>query len=241
VPSDAHESGAPEPDSPDQDAPDPTPTPRDRRHLTWRRGEEPEFGRVAFFTDAVYAIALTLLVLDLHLPAMTGAEESPGVMWNALGDLTPKFVSFAVAFILIARYWVANHSFFTDIVRIDRRYLSLTALNLAGVAFLPFPTSLVGEYVENPVSGVLFALNLAFVSSTETLLLVHAHRARLMRSRLSDEAYRWQFVGSAEPAFMFLVTIPLAFIHPWVMLVSWIPIGMVVGNVLNRRKPDDAY
>lgn len=234
--SDADEPGAPERDS-DESAR----VPRDRRRLTWRRGEEPEFGRVAFFTDAVYAIALTLLVLDLHLPAMTGAEDSPSVMWTSLGDLTPKFVSFAVAFILIARYWVANHSFFTDIVRIDSRYLSLTALNLAGVAFLPFPTSLVGEYVENPVSGVLFALTLAFVSTTETLLLMHAHRARLMRSRLSDAAYRWQFIGSAEPAFMFLVTIPLAFIHPWVMLVSWIPIGMVVGRAINRRKPDDAY
>ncbi len=212
-----------------------------RRPLVWHRGEEPEFGRVVFFTDAVYAIALTLLVLDLHLPVMTGAQDAPGVMWEALGDLTPKFVSFAVAFILISRYWIANHSFVTGIVRIDRRYLAYTVLNLAGVAFLPFPTSLVGEYVENPVSGVLFALTLAFISTTETLLLMHAHRARLMRSHLSDAAYRWQVASSTEPAVMFVITIPLAFIHPWVMLVIWIPWGIVTGHLLERRKPADAY
>ncbi len=221
--------------------PSPNASARSRKQLTWRRGEEPEFGRVVFFTDAVYAIALTLLVLDLHLPQMVGDPDAPGVMWSALGDLTPKFVSFGVAFILISRYWVANHSFFTSIVRVDPRYLSLTALNLAGVAFLPFPTSLVGEYVENPTSGVLFAINLAFVSTSETLLLAHAHRTHLMRARLSERAYRWQVIDSIEPAIMFLVTIPLSFIHPWVMLISWIPIGFVVGRTLERIKPDDAY
>ncbi|MHB1137942.1 MAG: TMEM175 family protein [Microthrixaceae bacterium] len=227
------------------DAEEPTtaaePSGKDRRALVWHRGEEPEFGRVVFFTDAVYAIALTLLVLDLHLPAMTGAADDPGVMWTALGDLGPKFVSFAVAFILISRYWIANHGFFTGIQRIDRPYLAYTVLNLAGVAFLPFPTSLVGEYVENPVSGVMFALTLAFISTTETLLLMHAHRARLMRSHLSDAAYRWQVLASAEPAVMFVVTIPLAFIHPWVMLVIWIPWGFVAGHLVDRRKPSGAY
>ena len=95
--------------------------------------------------------------------------------------------------------------------------------------------------IENPVSGVLFALTLAFVSTTETLQLMHSHRSRLMRAQLSDAAYRWQVAASIEPAIMFLITIPLAFIHPWVMLVTWIPWGFVTGHLLERRKPADAY
>lgn len=211
--------------------------------MVWKRGEEPEFGRVAFFTDAVFAIALTLLVLDLRLPALKGSEADTGVMLTALGELIPKFVSFGVAFILLARYWLANHSFFTRIGRVDRAYLAIDMCYLAAVAFLPFPTSLVGEYEENALSGVFFALALAAVSGLETVLLAHAHRAGLMRHPMEQHVYRWEIIGSLVPFVMFTVTIPLAFISPTVMLISWAVVGPILGRTLSAIRPagSDGY
>ena len=204
------------------------------------RGEEPEFGRIAFFTDAVFAIALTLLVLDLRLPRMSGNPDDPASILNALGDLTPKFVSFGVAFALLAKYWMANHRFFARIGRFDKRYLTICMCYLATVAFLPFTTSLIGEYERNPISGVLFALSLAAVSGLETVLLWHAQRAGLMQTPASTQVYRWQVVGSMIPFTMFLVTIPLAFVSPTLMLLSWIVIAPMAGRWAHRRKPADA-
>jgi uncharacterized membrane protein len=225
----------------DPPPPEPDRTPhrpsRRRPYVLWQRGEEPEFGRVAFFTDAVFAIALTLLVLDLRLPGLRGPEDDTGAMLDALGDLIPKFVSFGVAFILLARYWMANHSFFTRIGRIDRPYLSIGMCYLAAVAFLPFPTSLVGEYERNPISGVLFALALAAVSGLETLLLAHAHRAGLMRHPMAQHIYRWEIIGSLIPCLMFTFTIPLAFINPTLMLLSWGVLGPLLGWLANRTRP----
>ena len=206
----------------------------------WERGEEPEFGRIAFFTDAVFAIALTLLVLDLRLPRMSGNPDDPASILNALGDLTPKFVSFGVAFALLAKYWMANHRFFARIGRFDRRYLTICMCYLASVAFLPFPTSLIGDYESNPISGVLFALSLAAVSGLETVLLWHAQRAGLIQTPASKQVYRWQVIGSMIPFTMFLVTIPLAFISPTLMLMSWIVIAPLAGRWAYRRKPADA-
>jgi uncharacterized membrane protein len=206
----------------------------------WERGEEPEFGRIAFFTDAVFAIALTLLVLDLRLPRMSGNPNDSASILNALGDLTPKFVSFGVAFALLAKYWMANHRFFARIGRFDKRYLTICMCYLATVAFLPFPTSLIGEYESNPISGVLFALSLAAVSGLETVLLWHAQRAGLMQTPASTQVYRWQVVGSMIPFTMFLVTIPLAFVSPTLMLLSWIVIAPMAGRWAHRRKPADA-
>ena len=148
----------------------------------WRRGEEPEFGRFAFFTDAVFAIALTILVLDIRLPRDVGQE--PGDMWNALGDVQPQVVAFGVAFILLSRYWLAHHGFVSTLTAVSGRLMALNLVYLAFVAFLPFPTSLVGGHEDNPVSVILFALTMAVVSAMETVLFVSAHRQGLIRHQI---------------------------------------------------------
>lgn len=208
--------------------------------MEWRRGEEPDFGRVAFFTDAVFAIALTLLVLDLRLPAMSGDPDRPSSMLGALDDLIPKFVSFGVAFILLALYWRGNHAFFTRLARYDHKYVSIVLVYLAAVAFLPFPTSLIGEFEANPISGVLFAVSLAMVSGLETLLTWHAQHAGLFRVPMPPQLFKWELIGSLVPFAMFIGTIPLAFVTPTVMLFSWLAISPILGALVRHFRPADA-
>lgn len=206
-----------------------------RHHRYWRRGDEPEFGRILYFSDAVYAIALTLLALDLRVTSLSGDPTSPSSMLAALDDLLPKLVAFGVGFALLAAYWLAHHDFMSRIAAVDSRLITTNLVYLAFVALLPFPTSMIGEYESNPISGVVFAANLAVISLLETLMLTHAQRAGLLRVALPERIYRAERLASLQPAVMFVVTIPLAFVSTTLMLLSWLVVGPLAGRLISRR------
>lgn len=211
-----------------------------RGGVLWRRGDEPEFGRVVFFSDAVFAIALTLLALDLRVTDLRGDPDAPSSMLAALDDLVPQLIAYGVGFLLLAKYWLAHHRFMSRVGAIDGRFMGLNLVYLGFVALLPFPTALIGEYESNPISGVAFALALATVSIMETVLLVHAHRAGLFIHPLAEARFRQEVLASTQPAIMFLVTIPIAFINPTYMLLSWLVAAPLLGWLLNRSGLDRA-
>lgn len=205
----------------------------------WRRGEEPEFTRLATFVDAVFAIAMTLLVLGLGIKQLAD-PESAADMGQALVDRLPDLVAFAVAFVLLGRYWIAHHDFFGTLRGFDRPLMSMSLVYLAFVAFLPFPTSLIGEYEGNPVSLLLFAAALAAVSGMETVMFAHAHRRNLMRTGLSPGVYKWGLLASLQPVALFIVTMPFAFLSTTGVLISWGVISPLAGAWIERRTPSDA-
>lgn len=206
----------------------------------WARGEGLEFDRASFFTDAVFAIALTLLVLEIGVPELArGHHGEVSALLDGLDDKIPKIVSFVVAFVLIGRYWLANHQFVAQLRAVDSRCMGLVILYLGCVAFLPFPTALVGEYEENPISVVAFAIALGAVSGMETVLFAYARRHALMRVVLPDDIYRWGLLASATPVIIFAVTIPLAFVDTTLTLVSWIVLAPLAQGLLASARPGD--
>lgn len=74
-----------------------------------READGTDFDRVSFFSDAVFAIALTLMAVEIGVPELVGDTSSPQVLWEGLREKWPKIVTYAVAFIWIAVYWRANH------------------------------------------------------------------------------------------------------------------------------------
>ncbi len=208
-----------------------------RRVHRWQRDDGAEFDRIAFFSDAIYAIAMTLLALDLRIDHLAAPVDAPSSMFAALDDLFPKFVAYFVGFLLLARYWKSHHGFFGRLKAVDSRLLTLNLTYLGFVALLPFPTSLIGAYEENPISVVLFSLNMAIISGLETVSLRHAYRAGLMRRSASPAVQRWEITASLIPSVMFVVTIPLAFISPTLQLVSWLPIGIATSWWTRRTEP----
>ena len=211
----------------------PEPSDQTRRRSRWRyeRSQGLEFDRVAFFTDAVFAIAMTLLIVSIGAPELRGAVNEPDVLWEELRDKAPEFVSFFLAFLLLGRYWMAQHEFFAALGALDRSLMTATLVYLAFVAFLPFPTELVGRYEHNPGSVVLFALCLAMISGMESIVFRVAHRHDLFTVKLAHEAYRVGMIQSTTPVALFLLSIPIAFWSPTVALLSWllsIPLGIAV-------------
>ena len=200
--------------------------------------ESVEFGRVVAFSDGLFAIAMTLLVVGIEVPDLPDTQ-SVGELADALNDSSAALISFFISFAVIGRYWVAHHAFFSLLDRIDQGMIGLNLVYLAFVAFLPFPTALLGNYFENPLAFVIYAVAVAVVSGMEVVLFRHAHRRGLRRRKMPDDVFRWGVLLSFSPVIFFLLSIPVAFVSTEVAVVFWfgaIPFQMIA----NRWKPAGA-
>jgi uncharacterized membrane protein len=130
--------------------------------------------RLLFFSDAVFAIAITLLILDIKVP---DALEGRDALIGALVDLWPKFLSYLLSFLVIGVYWAIHHRLFRYIRGHDGRLVWLNILFLLSIAFLPFPTSLLSSYPGQQVSVIFYSGAL-----TVTGLLLNAIWQHVSRS-----------------------------------------------------------
>jgi uncharacterized membrane protein len=196
-----------------------------------RPSERDDFGRVMYFTDAVFAIAMTLLVVEIGVPeTIEGASDDPAALLGAFADKGPLIFAFFLGCYVIGFYWAAHHRFMSWLDAVDRGFVLLTVVYLAFVALLPFPTGVLGEFGENPISVVAFAVNMGAVSTMETVLFGYARRRRLFREELPTDVYRWALGSSLLPVVTFALSIPVAFAVPGLAIAIWllaIPLQMV--------------
>jgi len=101
-------------------------------------------GRLEAFSDGVFAVAITLLVLDIHPPtdARGGSD-----LWRRLGDLWPHYAAYVVSFLVIGIVWVNHHAVLELIREVDRRFAFLNLLLLMSIALIPFATALLADYL----------------------------------------------------------------------------------------------
>ena len=177
-----------------------------------------DLSRIFAFTDGVFAIAITLLVLQIDVP--TGATSSSS-LWSALGDESPDLVAFAVSFIVIGMYWINSHRFMRTVVEYDRGLMLLTLLYLFFIVVVPFTSQLMGEYgVDAPISIAIYIVNLTMVSLVSGLMERH-----VLRAKLGKPEYDWDTELTTKSSFftatIMLLTIPLAFIFNTWALFLW--------------------
>jgi len=197
-----------------------------------------EFGRVATFSDGLFAIAMTLLVVGIEVPDLSDAD-SVGELADALDDQSSSFVSFFVSFAVIGRYWYAHHQFFSALERMDRGLIGINLVYLALIAFLPFPTALLGNFFENPLSVAIYALFVAAVSGMEVVEFRHARRNGLLSREIPDDVYRWGVLMSLSPVIFFMLSIPIAFWHTGFAVATWV-LAIPFQLVASRWKPEGA-
>jgi uncharacterized membrane protein len=181
-----------------------------------RLEREFDYDRTVFFSDAVFAIAITLLVLSINLP-----EVAPGAspdLWRLLSDTEDAVISYAISFTVIAMLWVRHHGFYRSIARVDMRLTVLNLVYLGFVAFLPFPTKVLGVYSSQPAAPILYASTVLVITVLAALKRRHALRAGLVHtsSRLPPLS-RYVVIGG-----VFLVSIPIAFASPELALYFWL-------------------
>lgn len=201
------------------------------------RGSD-EFSRAINFNDAVFAIALTLLSVSLAVPALTDGS-SADELWRRLGDMESELVSFAISFAVIGRYWFAHHQFVSRLAAIDNALIGINLVYLAFVAFLPFPTEMLGTHFDNPAAVTVYAVNVALISGFEVVLFTHAHHGGLMDKHMPENVFRWGRLMSLTPVFTFLISIPVAFADTTVAASIWL-LGLPLGILGNHYKPEGA-
>ncbi|HEY8847064.1 MAG TPA: TMEM175 family protein [Candidatus Limnocylindrales bacterium] len=151
---------------------DPSPDPGQRSVATATRGQVEtgtrlsSTGRVEAFSDGVMAIAITLLVLDLKVPPLDAVR--PGRLLQALEAQWPSYVAYLAAFLTIGIIWLNHRTLVDRIARFDARLHWLNLMLLLGVATLPWPTSLVAEYVQR--GGADASVATALYGLTATLM-----------------------------------------------------------------------
>lgn len=128
--------------------------------------ERKETGRIEAFSDGVFAIAITLLVLGINVPKTNVLGEG-GSLGSALIRLWPHYLAFVTSFATILAMWVNHHRIFTFVLKSDHFFLYWNGLLLLLVTFMPFPTTVLAEYFLHPeakVAGALFAGTLVAIA-----------------------------------------------------------------------------
>jgi uncharacterized membrane protein len=190
-----------------------------KKHTTAQ--DELGLERLIFFSDAVFAIAITLLALDIRLPA-GGEEPSNAQLLAQLLGLWPKYLAYLVSFMAIGTFWVGHHRRFQLIRRYDRGLLTLNLLFLMVIAFIPFPTSVISES-GNRTATIFYALTIILGGLMLAALWWHASwHNRLTDPGLDPRQARRQFVPMFLTVALFVLSIGVAFLDEDLARFSWL-------------------
>ncbi|AVZ76944.1 DUF1211 domain-containing membrane protein [Streptomyces lunaelactis] len=192
--------------------------------------DEGSAARLLALSDGVFAIAMTLLALDITLPAEL---DSDGFK-RALRDVMPNLWAYALSFLVIAAFWRGHHQMFRYVREVDGTVIRLGLLSLGLVALMPFPTTLLAEYGDLPQSVAVYSGAVAAMGATQlALTVVLWKRPWLGSATLPDPVARNDVADLAWTVLIFAVAVPLAFVSPTGAKLWWavlIPVKAVTGK-----------
>ena len=199
-----------------------------------------EYDRVLFFSDAVFAIAITLLVVDIRVPDIAGVVNA----YRALHDARYKILGFAISFLVIGLFWMGHHRLFRYITALDRPIIFLNLLFLGTIAFLPYPTALLfAGNTRQPAAPVFYASCVAGAGLLELAVWLYANRAKgLVPASVSPAYRRYELAQLLPVPVVFGLSIPVAFVAPGLAPFTWIllvPIGRILPRVMRAEAPRD--
>jgi uncharacterized membrane protein len=189
--------------------------------------DERELGRVGAFSDAVFAIAITLLVLNIAVPHVPDAE-----LRAAISRLKDDFIAYWIGFAVIGLFWNGNRELFSRLSRVTTPVILSNMGLLALIALMPFTSAVIGRY-HTSLAVAIYAANVGLASFFAGLTEVLAGHAGL---QIGVPASRWreEIAGSLIRTFVFLLSIPLAYlVSPRFALWSWLFI-LPLGALANR-------
>jgi uncharacterized membrane protein len=175
--------------------------------------------RLEAFSDGVFAIAITLLVLELHVP-----EPGSGELGHELLARWPSYAAYLVTFLTIGIIWINHHAAFSRLRSVDHSILMLNLLLLLTVSVLPFTTSLMAEYLkegegERLAAGIygasLLVMGGAFVLTNRQILM---RRPQLLKEPIPPERARRLFHYAALGQIPYVLAVALAIVSPYVTM-----------------------
>ncbi|MBD2723086.1 TMEM175 family protein [Hymenobacter armeniacus] len=192
--------------------------------------------RLILFTDAVFAIAITLLVIELKVPELEHRTEHEAT--SALLRLIPKFIGFLISFFIIAIYWTAHHRIFRFVRHLDNSLIWLNMAFLLSIVLMPFTTAYQSEYGMLATPWVLYSVNIIATgllqARIQTYLRHPGHGLVAAHERGHPDL---DLVRPMMTPLVFGVSIVLAFfVHPWMLRIIPGIVFPLLGFYFGRRR-----
>jgi uncharacterized membrane protein len=197
--------------------------------------------RVGFFTDAVFAIAMTLLVIEIPRPEAADFEPGPGVSkaeaFHRLGHFLVQqgsaFYAYVLAFYLIWVVWRLHHTLFDQIRSVSTGMIGLHFPLLLLAAFLPYATTVLGHYPDNPLAALLFGLVYGLVLASRAAIQTLAGRDdEVLQPEADRPRHRISVVTAWAVVVYWALTLPFVWWAPWTQ-IPWFLTGLI-GNLVGR-------
>jgi len=192
--------------------------------------------RVEAFSDGIFAIIVTLLVLEIKVPHIHD-YSSKAELTTALVALFPKFISWILSFFTVAVIWVNHHKLFKQFKQLDAGIFWWNALLLLWTSFIPFPTAVLGDYPGNFASIILYGVVMALMAGTFTGMRYYVLRKGNL---LEDDVDTKLFRAGTKASFLFgpvfyLAGIALGFISPFISFAVFliIPVYFIFSETRN--------
>lgn len=192
--------------------------------------------RLLAFSDGVFSITITLLVLEIKIPDIAEnlvATELP----TALLHLVPKFIGHILSFIVLGLYWIAHHNMFIHIKRHDHVLLWLNTLFLLVIASIPFPTGLLGHYPDERIAIISYAGILFLTGVLLNIIWWYATTHRLVNDNLDKNfiAFVHRYIRVAP--ILYLVSIVVSFFSLLLAKLLFVAVAIfyIIPNVYHRN------
>lgn len=185
--------------------------------------------RLIGLSDGVFAIVLTLLVLELRIPQLP-AHSTAADLWHALGGIRSKIISFLLSFLFIASLWFTHNQLFKLFEKVDNVMLWYNNFLLLVICFIPFPTALIGEYPDNPIGITLFGAIWVVVPLFIYLIGSRAYKKRYIHGAV--DVHRFQFLRKLTLLYAPLSAIPIVFAWSMPMVAFAIYVVMMIGGIV---------
>jgi len=177
----------------------------------------PDNARILAFSDGVFSITITLLVLELHIPEV----EDHAKLFSEIFGMWPQWLGYIISVVVIGIYWVGQHNMFFHIKRHDRTLLWLNILFLGLVATMPFWTNLLRAYSEQQIAVIMYAGTLALIGFTlDTIWRYASTDHRLVDPNIDPQLVAFVHRRVLLAPVIYLIAMALSFIHPYLVYLA---------------------
>ena len=194
--------------------------------------------RLEALSDAIFAFAMTLLVLDVKIPKLPEASINAGLLVPTLLALWPKFVSYVTSFVVLGVFWIAHHGYAHFLKRTDRWLLWINLFFLMFVVFIPFSTDLLGDYPRQKVAVIIYGCNIIALGVMLYLQWWYAtSKHRLVGRDLEKELVRRGKSRILRGPVLYTCAVLIAFFNPTISLILYvlIPIGYILPGRIDHH------
>jgi uncharacterized membrane protein len=188
--------------------------------------------RLTFFSDAVVAIAMTLLALELPVPEGSGNHE----VWDSLGEKFPEYLSFIISFVVIALHWMGHHRVFANVERASTGLVRWNLLWLMMIVITPFATKVLNGEAAFELRFTFYAAVQALAGFFFLLMIFCIDRGRLYGDETPPRSMRAGYVRLGVMTGVFALSIPVAWVTHWAYVIWMLMpvLTMLVMKLSNR-------